>query len=311
MSNIYAAVIEDSLFPKGDPVKHRLISIEIYLPKILDAEFEKHRSINSNSSSDRAMSFTRVSCMDPFIPSDIRISNVSMRSDSPAPSAVADSFIQTVMELRDYTIDKLHPFHKMIHKQHLNRYMVAYSMQKKLATATLDWWNYFIKLRAAPDADPAIIKVARCIQQAIQASEPVDPAEKVGHLCYITKEERRTLAYEYPILALASAARCARTSYLRDGVNAPTLEDDLIRANKLIDDIHLTPFDHQATPTTVTQVTNQALSWGDLTELLHDATHIDREGFVWCNSLRGWSQFRTHPLVTRGRDLYGPAKEEA
>jgi thymidylate synthase ThyX len=158
---------------------------------------------------------------------------------------------------------------------------LPWAIQRKVATATQDQWEYFFGLRRSADADPAMQEVANNLWQAIVTSRPVlrEPGE--WHLPYITDAEREG---HMPTegLALVSAARCARVSYANHDGTPTDLQRDLALANRLMASRHWTPFEHQGTP-----MRNVRDIWSDKGQ-----THIDRRGRLWSANFCGWVQHR-------------------
>ena len=74
---IEAKIILDSISPHGI----RLTTIQTKAPKFLDAEFEKHRMISSNSSSDRAIPLLKMLDSGYYLPDDIRLNQPGMQGD--------------------------------------------------------------------------------------------------------------------------------------------------------------------------------------------------------------------------------------
>ena len=71
---IYAKVVADSV---ANGI--RLTTLQIKAPKFIDAEFEKHRMLSSNSSSDRAIPFTKLADRPYFLPLDVRLNQSGMQ----------------------------------------------------------------------------------------------------------------------------------------------------------------------------------------------------------------------------------------
>ena len=267
-----------------------LITLQLRAPKFLDSEFEKHRMISSNSSSDRAIPWDKMKNQEFFTPWDIRFNEKGMQGYEQVPEQTKIDFCEAVIDIRNITIDKLSYF-KEVHKQHLNRYLLPWSMQSKIATATRDQWEYFLKLRLSPDADPAMQQLARCIKDELDLCIPNELAPGMWHLPYITEEDwDREACNEVSedSLKLASAARCARVSGNNHDGSVPILSNDLELANNtLLAKGHMTPFEHQASP----------MPYGDADWVLElnkskGHTHVDVDGYLWSANFKGWIQYR-------------------
>lgn len=249
-AEIGAKIIQHSKNKFGD----ELITIQTKAPKYLDAEIEKHRMISSNSSSDRAIPFNKLKSRGKFIPSDVRLNEKGMQGYENVSSNQLIAFRASISTLHGTICDTLEPY-THIHKQHLNRYLIAFTMQDKVMTANLDQWEYFLGLRLGTDADPAIQELSYCIRDAIATSVAVLPEENQihpgipYHLPYITvldvvEYEKGNLSLEN--LIKISCARCARVSYLSHDKKRTNLTDDLELYDFLFESKHLTPMEHVA-----------------------------------------------------------------
>lgn len=138
--------------------------------------------------------------------------------------------------------------HKMIkegfHKQHINRILEPFTKIKVIVTAT-EWDNFF-KLRLAHDADPEIQDLAKAIKLAMDNAAEYIYVNAFGGctLPYVNIDEI-TAIEDRRMLKLISAARCARASYLNHDGSAPDILKDLKLAKHLIENGHMTPFEHQ------------------------------------------------------------------
>ena len=177
---------------------------------------------------------------------------------------------------RDIAVEYARGFAKAgYHKQVVNRLLEPFAHISVVVTAT-EWDNFFA-LRCHPDADPTMRALAEAMRDAIESSVPTS---SVGdwHLPYVSEDDRHSFRVNRDekkqwILAMISAARCARVSYLNhDGTN-PDIDKDLALAQRLLESKHASPFEHQACP----DIHNHYFGW-DKAEL-----H---------GNLVGWKQFR-------------------
>ena len=282
---ITAKVIEHSSYKDTE-----LISIETYAPKFLDAEIEKHRMISSNSSSDRAIPFSKMRDKTPYIPIDLRYNERGMQGSEVLSREDYRYTVDTLKALYLATTKHLETLEIAVnlHKQHLNRYLLGFSMQKKIMTATREEWSYFFGLRLHEDADPSVQILAEEIYNAIHLSSSRSIPDGVWHLPYVTDSERSI--YEPLTLCKVSASRCARTSYDNfDGTKA-SVDKDLELFNKLVgsNPKHMSPLDHQGLP---------ALSPKDT-----GVTHIFLDDSIGSGNFRNWIQFRHYYLQTEGKE---------
>lgn len=128
-----------------------------------------------------------------------------------------------------------------IHKQTLNRVLEPWLRVRTIVTAT-EWSNFF-RLRLAPNAQPEMQSLAQAIKGAMEKSHPV---LREHHFPYLTKAEDDRLVWDK---ARISAARCARVSYARLDGKPIDPEADIVLAEKLYSDRHMSPFEHAASAT--------------------------------------------------------------
>jgi hypothetical protein len=218
-----------------------------------------------------------------------------MQNDAKINECDAERFVEEMRQFYTVVYDYLSEWGEIIHKQHLSRYVEAWTFQTKIVTGTN--WNNFFKLRLSPKAQPEIQTLAICMKAAMRYdlslqyldSEPVPMWPGQWHLPYVPLEElwSGTLSADYQLLV--SAARCARTSYVAHDKKPTTIEDDLKLAAQLLSDEHMTPFEHQATPMRVSQfalVSGATVMWDA------GVTHVDRYGRPWSGNFNSWIQHR-------------------
>ena len=265
--------------------KKELISIETYAPKYLDAEIEKHRMLSSNSSSDRAIPLERMLEKPPFLPKDIRRNQRGMQGDEKLSEGDINFIHHVLNKLYEETVDTLRylSIKFNVHKQHLNRYLLGFSMQKKIITGTKEEWDYFLNLRLHPDADPAIYDLANKIDLAIRESKPKKLKKNQWHLPYIRGQEKKV--YEPLTLCKISAARCARVSYDNHDGSKTSVDKDLELFKRLTeaDPPHMSPLDHQGLP--IVKSTD-----------ISGTTYITKDGKFGSGNFKNWIQFRHHYL---------------
>lgn len=278
---IYAKCVKASI-TDGIP----LYTLETKAPKFIDAEFEKHRMLSSNSSSSRAIPFKQLD--DIYVPFDVRANERGMQGYEKISEGLRGAFLWDLKDIYNFSYSLLSDHKERIHKQHLNRYLEAFTYQKKVVTAT-EWDNFF-NLRLAKDAQPEIQELARCMKQAIKEAEVTELKPGEWHLPYTLPDLTLSEALR------SSVAGCARVSYGRVGGNDKrTLESDIALYDFLEESKHLTPFEHQATPieyNNIDQCYNVADGlWWEWEESV-GVTHQDRAGDLWSANFRGWTQYR-------------------
>ena len=150
-------------------------------------------------------------------------------------------------------------------KQDANRYLEPWMYTTIVATANERAWRWLLGLRDDPAADPKFAYPAKLMHDAYNDSTPRILDDGDWHLPYIDGSDigaaRRDYGYaEIPTLdgllhdaraavqrtlALMSAARCARISYLRQH-EPRNIHDEVKRAGELVRMRHWSPTEHQA-----------------------------------------------------------------
>lgn len=277
---IEAKVIKDSISEDGI----RITTFLTKAPKFIDSEVEKHRMLSSNSSSDRAIPFSKLVEQDFFIPLDIRENQAGMQGYKILADDIAEDFRADMLTLREQVVDFLLPYVEDVHKQHLNRYLLPFSYQSKVITAT-EWDNFF-NLRTHPSADPVIRALALKMKKAMEESTPQELDNGEWHLPFTDSKSIEDV--------VDSVACCARVSYNNHDSTKPTRKQNQYLFDQLVkrpftdkkhglvfkkgDPIHATPLEHQATPMIGIWEAGQ--------------THVDWKGRKWSANFRGWCQYR-------------------
>ena len=253
MSNpiITAEIIQHSISNRMSEV----VTFLINAPYFLDAELRTHRSTSQNCSSNRAIPWKKRKTELPFLPNDVRLNQAGMQGFTSISPEGLNDFHETVGKLHGLTIDSLEKFgneldpESHIHKQHLNRYLTGFLMQRRLLTCNVEYLPYFFNLRLGEGADPAIQELAKRMQEAFEDSKPIlinSSCKVPWHLPLIRDEEKEK--YNIPELLKISCARCARISYDNLDSSKWDKNKDIARAEQLIADLHLTPTEHQLKP---------------------------------------------------------------
>ena len=242
-----------------------LITLALTYPRYVHAELMTHRVFSRNASSSRA------------IPTKTMLKNIKKNPAAPIYWGTNQAGMQAGEELSGWRLWAAKAvwkaatvsacffsglLHKIgLHKQHANRITESYQYITTLVTAT-DWDNFY-ELRAHPDAQPEIRLLAQMMIKAASESRPQVLKQGEWHLPYIRQNEFGV----YPLRSLqeASAARCARVSYLTHEGKEPNMDADLKLFHRLAGSrpIHASPLEHIAVP-----------------------SHKDNANF------RGWKQFR-------------------
>lgn len=262
-----------------------LITLQMRYPRMIHAEFMTHRVFSRNASSSRAVPVERMIqdvIDDPAMPVRWGANQPGMQDagdhdttvvweDHTGPSGNWGSPKDAWLYARDRAVEVARGFAQAgYHKQVVNRLLEPFGHISVVVTAT-EWDNFFA-LRCHPDADPTMRALAEAMRDAIQASDPDHLQSEDWHLPYVKDsefwDERSKGPYaDWNKLAMISAARCARVSYLNHDGSNPDIAKDLALVDRLWTSQHLSPFEHQAKVS------------GD-------------EGTALWGNLTGWDQFR-------------------
>jgi thymidylate synthase ThyX len=251
---IEAKVIEDSISEAGA----RLTTLQLKYPRMVHADFMTHRDKSRNGSSSRAMPVAKLvsaSLREMVEPLRWGLNQPGMQASEQnlegEKLARAQAIWRNMAEVCAAGAIELSELG--LHKQWANRPTEWFGHISLVVTAT-EWANFF-ELRDHPDAQPEIEQLAKQIRVAMDHSEPtlriLDRTDAMNwHLPYVAMEERYFHREQPELLAKASGARCARTSYLtHDGAN-PVIEKDLGLYERLVGSrpLHASPTEHQGYP---------------------------------------------------------------
>lgn len=266
-------------------------------PIFLDAELRTHRMASQNVESTRAVPFLKQLDKEPFYPTDVRLNEKGMQGYTHADPDQVQQLTDTLSLTYNRTAAALEPYGTLFHKQHLSRYLSPFLTQRRLFTCTGEYLQYFLGLRSAQDADPNIQDLANKMEAAYIASNPRFIIEKdrfQWHLPFIGKEELADENNSLEDLIRMSGARCSRISYNNlDGTKWEKTKD-LKSAWDLINDIHMTPFEHQLEP--MTKVWMRKHSNGDVDPFwffkVDGVTAIGKDLRLKSGNAIGWVQAR-------------------
>lgn len=256
---IEAKVIEDSIYEGGQ----RLTTMQLKYQRFLHPEFMTHRVFSRNASSSRAIPVAKMLQQvyeDPAMPVEWGKNQPGMQARellSAEDTESAKSSWLLAAKLAAGAAEAL--METGVHKQITNRLLEPFQWIHVVVTAT-DWDNFFA-LRDHPDAQPEIRELARAMKAAMAASTPRVLGFGEWHLPYLDDAERLGLPIKDQIAC--SVARCARVSYLRHNLTAPNLEDDKQLHDRLVLAVppHMSPTEHQATPTLDTSKQANLRGW--------------------------------------------------
>lgn len=255
---ISAKVIKDSV---SVHTGIRLVTMALTYPRFIHAEFMTHRVFSRNASSSRAIPITKqIEAVErePVMPMEWGSNKPGMQAGEPLDTAhKSQAQNEWVLALNDAVkhAKKLRDLN--VHKQIVNRLLEPFSHITVIVTAT-EWQNFF-DLRISPLAQPEIRELAVRMKKAMDASTPEHLSYSMAHLPFVTLEEITTL--DTVMAMMASAARCARVSYMNHDGTDPDVTKDLVLAERLRADKHASVFEHQAVPMKITGWSRNFNGW--------------------------------------------------
>lgn len=267
---ITVKVIADSISPVGK----RITTMQLTYPRFIHAEFLTHRAFSRNSSSSRAIPVAKVLEQvraNPAMPLHWGKNQPGMQARQELDE-VEQAHMKELWGLAAEFAAKLarRMMEAGLHKQVANRVLEPFQVMHTLVTAT-EWDNFFA-LRCHPDAQPEIQALACAMRNAIEASTPRSVGYNQWHLPYVRAEERLSTTDALR----ASAARCARVSYLKHDGQPPSLQDDLALFERLTasDPMHASPLEHQATPSMLSfRASGNFRGWHQFRRTLEEIEH--------------------------------------
>lgn len=226
-----AKLLKYSISPSGK----KIATFEIYLPKVLLAEYNTHSLIARNFSSSRAIPVGRNNEIESFYPNywGKNQSGMVAKDEEIDDIASADEAWCIAIESSKYYSKKLSDLG--LHKQWANRLNDWHTMAKGVTTATE--WNNFLWLRNSEDAQPEIRELAEQIEYLLKTEQPfkLNPGEwhlpyinagrfySSGELCYFDPLTGDNLDLE--TAKMISMARCAAVSYRTENIGIEKAQD--------------------------------------------------------------------------------------
>lgn len=269
-----AAVIADSI---SNGI--RLTSLELCYPRFIHADFMTHRVFSRNASSSRAMPVKKVLEQvreHPALPIHWGKNQAGMQATEELDSGMGKvNWDWASFYARKYAGNLADLGY---HKQIVNRLLEPYQWMTTIVTAT-EWENFF-KLRDHEAAQPELQHLAKLMKEAMRNSVAKVLDAGQWHLPYVIPTGN-----EYVDIC-CSVARCARVSYLNHDKSHPDVGKDMLLAASLLEDGHMSPFEHQATPMKHSHYTECEQRWEK------GVTHTDVMSRQWSGNFRGWIQHR-------------------
>lgn len=237
-----------------------LITLQVKYPRMVHAEFMTHRVFSRNASSSRAIPIERMIRdveEDPAMPVAWGTNKPGMQAGDEIPLMSRERAETRWRLAAKQAVHDARALAELdLHKQIVNRLLEPFAHISVVVTATN--WDNFFALRCHPDADPTMRAVAEAMRAAIVESTPRDQrgADQIWHLPYTQGSDWDYAwalidtpdggPHPFNTLAMISAARCARVSYLNHDGSDPDIEKDLALAKRLLESKHMSPFEHQA-----------------------------------------------------------------
>ena len=273
MDQFEVKILADSFIDPEDP-ETRLVTFQLTYPRYIHSELMTHRVFSRNSQSSRAVPVRKLleeAGNHHITPIHVGKHQSGMQAREEVSFDEQEQFFEDLEALAKVTCTYVNRWQQRgIAKQVVNRYLEPFIRNRVVVTSS--YWGNFFSQRIHADAEPHIRKLAVMMKEAMDASESewVDPSEtgiEGYHLPYTLPadvEAAREFIKDNPKVSVegtlmkASVARCARVSYANhEGGN--DLAKDVILHDRLLQDRHMSPFEHVAWPKTIN--CNPTVDW--------------------------------------------------
>lgn len=229
---ISAKVIADSTFRYD-----RLITLEIELHRFVLPEFNTHRSVSRNFQSSRAVPVKQMIEQvrnNPALPVHWGKNEPGMVANEQVSEGMLQAAKECWIKTAKDAARKAEIFVEMgLHKQIVNRLLEPFMWTKGVATATIDDWQAFLKLRLHKDAQPEIKALAYEIGQAIINSSSAELSDGDWHMPYFGDGYYlKGCGIDVEEAVMISASCAGQVSYRK-------LDDSLEKAKKIYDMLNL------------------------------------------------------------------------
>ena len=232
-----AEILLDSINPSGS----RLTTMRVTFPRIILAEMNTHRVFSRNVASSRAISVERrikEVRNNPFVPGTFGKNERGMQANTPLARIESEQARVTWLNAADKAAEYAEELSWLgVHKQLANRILEPFCWTTAIISST-EWDNFF-NLRDSDLAQPEMKRTAQTMRAARGASTPQELSWYDWHVPMSDGLQHLPLKDKL----LAAAGRIARVSY----ESAPkTIEDDMALGQSLLDNSHMSPFEHIA-----------------------------------------------------------------
>lgn len=155
-----------------------------------------------------------------------------------------------------------------IHKGLASRPLEAYMWHTVIVTATE--WSNFYGLRTDSNAQREIRVPAQTMVAAHRASEPTFVEEGDWHMPMVFDDDLVTINHELSDALKLVTGRTAKVSYMTHDAEKRDIPKDIERHDGLLQNGHMSPFEHAARP----------------------MTHAEFQANQWSGNFYGWHQYR-------------------
>ncbi len=220
-----------------------LITFRIEVPIYIWTEILTHRRASRNASSARAMSTDRYVDMGHYSPPIFYQKGSGMKS---ADKPIKYQWLARLIWNTSFTLDvwAAKALEQLgVAKEQRNRVIAPMKYIAGIVTMTENGWKHFLSLRTAPNADKAMQELAHSIKSKISAiGEPnSNYVLKWNYSDWHIPYDPGNAAGGIHDRCMIAAAKISRLSYNRiEG------KDDRKSAQRLLEDKHLSPFEHIA-----------------------------------------------------------------
>lgn len=244
---ITASVVADTLprclDAKGSSYHDtRLTTLEVRVPTVIWPQVLTHRMFSRNARSMRAMSFDKLVREvenDPFVPI-FRSKQLGMKGGKLLTGDVLAECVGSYLASRDEAVKAAKRLNNCgAHQESVNRLLTPFTWTTAVISAT-EWENW-IKLRMSEDSaqDEVLILATRMLKATLEST----PVRRRIHLPFVPLD---VWSDDSALDVAMSAARCARVSYSNNRLK--DREKDMRLAARLLQNKHMSPFEHCAFP---------------------------------------------------------------
>lgn len=226
-TGLYCRVERDSISPDGK----RLTTFVITFPRIILCEVNTHCALSKNTSSSRAIPYSRpfgtrrpgqpptmreMVMENPYLPMFWGQNEKGMQASGELSPEKIKEARSKILSIRNMVVDECDKIWDIgLHKQDINRYLEPWAWTTQVITGT-EWANFFA-LRTDRFAHPAFQLISRMMYLRMKQSVPALVNRGEWHLPFVDDEDRANWKIED--LKRISVSRTARVSYnTMDGV---------------------------------------------------------------------------------------------